>query len=73
MGLPMSREYLVQQVDPLKLARALNIPLSDVAVRLGVTSDWTRRLARDYRHAGRVRRAVLELALERDDFERVLG
>ena len=69
----MLREYLVQQVDPLELARALNIPLSDVAVRLGVTSDWTRHLARDYYHAGRVRRAVLELALERDRFEVMVG
>ncbi len=69
----MLREYLVQQVDPLELARAFNIPLSDVAVRLGVTSDWARRLARDYHTAGRVRRAVLELALERDRFEVMVG
>ncbi len=69
----MLREYLVRQVDPLELARALNIPLSDVAVRLSVTSDWTRRLSRDYRHAGRVRRVVLELALERDRFEVLVG
>ncbi len=65
----MLREYRVQQVDPLALARALDVPLSDVAVRLGVTSDWARRLAREYRHTQRVRRAILELALERSRVE----
>lgn len=65
----MKREYKITAADPLQIARALDVPLGDVALRLGVTPDWTRRLAADYRQAARVRRAVLELALERDPRE----
>ncbi len=69
----MLLEYLGRQIDRPELARAHTFPRTFVAVRLSVTSDWTRRLARDYRHTGRVRRAVLELALERDRFEVLVG
>lgn len=62
----MLRNYVIQRPDPLALARAFELPLSDIAVRLGVTSEWVRRMARDDRHAAKVRRAVLELALERE-------
>jgi hypothetical protein len=60
------RQYTVEATDPLQLARDLGVPLKDVSLRLGVTADWMRRLAHDFRSAGRVRRAVLELALERE-------
>lgn len=62
----MLRTYKFQAVDPIALAAALNVDVGSIALRLGVTSDWTRRLARDARHAERVRRVVLEIALERD-------
>jgi len=62
----MQRSYSVSAIDPVELARELGVPLSDVGLRLHVTQDWARRLARDYHQAGRVRLAVLELALERE-------
>lgn len=69
----MRREYIVQQPDPLAVARAFDIPLSDVALRLDVTPDYVRRLARTARHAGRVRRIVLELALQKERLAGVLS
>ena len=69
----MKRSYHVDAVDPLALAAAFDVPLGDVGARLGVTGDWARRLARDSRYAGRVRRAVLQLALERERLAEILG
>ena len=65
--------YVADAPDPLALARAYRIPLVEVAVRLDVTVDWTRKLAADPRQAHRVRRAVLELALERERFAAIVG
>lgn len=68
----MLRRYQVLEPDPLALARAFNIPLTDVGVRLGYTADYVRKLSRSHRHAGRVRRAVLQIALERERLAEVL-
>ena len=62
------RTYQVSAPDPLAIAKAFDIPLIDVAVRLDLTTDYIRRLAADVRHAHRVRRVVLELALEKERF-----
>lgn len=69
----MLRRYEVFAPDPLVLAREFGIPINDIAVRLDVTSDWVRRLARDARHAPRVRLAVLQLALERERLQLLVG
>ena len=68
----MQRTCSVSAVDPWELARTLGVPYGDVAVRLQVTRDYARLLARDYRHAARVRAVVLELALERERLAQVL-
>ena len=59
------RTYQIEAPDPLAVADAFGISLSDIGVRLGITRDYVRRLAKDVRQAQRVRRVVLELALER--------
>lgn len=51
---------------PLELAKALSVPQYEIAVRLGVTTDWLRRLARNPRHTRRVRVAELEAALAQE-------
>lgn len=53
---------------PLDIARSLGVLQRDVACRLGVTTDWLRRLAKDPRHERRVRVAELEVALEHERF-----
>ena len=62
----ITRKYEVEAPDPLAVAKAFSVPVGAVALRLGVTADWTRRLAADAKTAGRVRTAVLELALQRE-------
>lgn len=69
----MLRAYQVVEPDPLALARAFGIPVSDVGVRLGVTGDYVRKLARIHRHAGRVRRVVLQIALEKERLAEALS
>jgi predicted DNA-binding protein (UPF0251 family) len=59
-------EYRVREVDPLALAEACGLSRDDVAGRVGVTPRRLRDLVKDARHRPRVRRAVLELALERE-------
>ena len=51
---------------PLELAQSLGVPPYEIAVRLGVTTDWLRRLARNPRHTRRIRVAELEAVLERE-------
>ena len=65
----MLREYTVSESDPLVIARAFQIPLMQVTVRLGVTTDYVRKLTNNPRLVRRVRCAVLELALEKDRFQ----
>ena len=68
----MIRSYEVQEPDPVAVARAFGIALTDVGIRLGVTGDYVRKLARSHHHAARVRRVVLELALEHERLREVL-
>ena len=56
----------VEPLKPLEIARRQKIPLSEVAIRLRITPDWLRRLARDPRHARRIRVAELEAVLEQE-------
>jgi hypothetical protein len=56
----------IDPLPPLEIARRLQIPIREVSLRLGVTQDWLRRLARNPRHARRIRVAELEAALERE-------
>jgi hypothetical protein len=51
---------------PLEISRRQRISLDEVALRLRVTTDWLRRLARNPRHARRIRVAELEAALEQE-------
>jgi hypothetical protein len=51
---------------PLTLAKLFRVPQIEVAVRLHVTSDWLRRLARDPQQAQRVLIAELEAILEQE-------
>lgn len=59
-------------VDPLVLAKLLNLRQIDWAPHLGVSSVWARSLAKDPKHERRVRIAVLEAALERDRSAKVV-
>ena len=59
----------MSMIDPLVLARLLEIPQIEIAARLDVTPVWARTLAKDPRHARRVRIAVLKAALERESLE----
>jgi hypothetical protein len=52
--------------DPLHLAKLFGVPTRDVALRLRVTPDWVRRLARNPRYARRVRVAALEAILQQE-------
>jgi hypothetical protein len=72
MVVRMQRKYTVTAADPVALARELGVPFSEVSLRLGVTQAWARQMAATYRHASRVRVAVLETALERARLERLL-
>jgi hypothetical protein len=49
---------------PLTLAKLFGVPQVEVALRLRITPDWLRRLARDPRQAQRVVVAELEAILE---------
>ncbi len=60
-------------VDPLVLAKLLNLRQLDWVPFLGVTPVWARCLAKDPRHERRVRIAVLEAALERDRSAELVG
>jgi hypothetical protein len=68
----MLREYQVSQVDPLALAHAFGIQMTDIATHMGLSGDHIRRLSSDFRHASRVRRAVLQLALQREQLTEIL-
>jgi hypothetical protein len=57
---------------PLELAKVFGVPQTQVALRLGVTPDWARRLARNPRHARRVRVAELEAILAQERFALLL-
>jgi hypothetical protein len=59
----------MQPVDPLTLAKLLNLRQIDWVPHLGVSPVWARTLAHNPLHARRVRIAVLKAALERDRFE----
>ncbi len=69
----LSRAYTQTAPDPIALAKAYGIPFDNVAVRVGVTTRWAREMARHPRHVARVRRAVLELALENERLEALLA
>ena len=56
---------------PLTLAKIFGVPQIEVALKLRVTPDWLRRLARDPEHATRVRIAELEAILEQERVESV--
>jgi hypothetical protein len=73
VGAMLTKTFAVEAADPLAIARALKVPVGDIALRLGVTSDWTRRLAADAKTAPKVTRAVLQLALEADRLEAMLS
>jgi hypothetical protein len=62
----MQRLFVVQTVDPLDLARDLDMSTRDVGQRPHITSDLIRRLAKDYIEAGRGRLTSLQLAPERE-------
>jgi hypothetical protein len=49
---------------PLTLAKLFGVPQIEVALKLRVTPDWMRQLARDPEHAPRVRLAELGAILE---------
>jgi hypothetical protein len=53
-------------LQPLEIARRLDVPLRAISIRLGITERWLRELARNPRHARRVRVAELQAALERE-------
>jgi hypothetical protein len=53
-------------LEPLEICRRQRIPLDQVALRLRVTPDWLRRLARNPKHTRRIRVAELEAALEQE-------
>lgn len=59
----------MQTVDPLLLAKLLNLRQIDWVPHLGVSPVWARTFAQNPIHARRVRIAVLKAALERDRFE----
>jgi hypothetical protein len=50
----------------LTLAKLFGVPQVEVALKLRVTPDWLRRLARDPEQATRVRIAELEAILEQE-------
>jgi hypothetical protein len=54
-------------LSPLEVVKLLDLPLRMVSVRLGITENWLRRLARDPRHARRIRHAALQAALEQEE------
>jgi predicted DNA-binding protein (UPF0251 family) len=60
------RTFTFEAIDPLRLADAFGISREDTAVRLGISTRRLLDLNKDPRHVGRVRRAVLEIALERE-------
>jgi hypothetical protein len=65
----LTRTYQTTAADPLALAKALGVGIDDIGLRIGLTGRRVRQMARDTRHAARVRRAVLELALDRARWE----
>ena len=56
----------IDPMAPLEITRRFEVPLREVSLRLGITQDWLRRLARDPRHAWRIRVAELRVVLERE-------
>ncbi len=68
----LTRTYSTTEADPVALAKALGVSIDRVGLRLGVTGRWAREMAHSPRHAGRVRRVVLEVALENERLEALL-
>ena len=60
----MATQAPLPPLQPLEICRRLGIPIDQVALRLDVTTCWTRKLAQDPRHRRRVLIAELETALE---------
>lgn len=52
-------------MDPIVVARLLNVPAAEYAARLGVSPAWARALARNPKNSRRVLLAVIEAAAER--------
>ena len=50
----------------LTLAKSLGVPQYEIAARLGITEEWLRKLAKNPRHARRVRVAELSACLEQE-------
>lgn len=48
---------------PLELAKSLGVPPREIALWLGITPDWLRRIASNPRHTRRIRIAELEAVL----------
>lgn len=57
---------LLAPFAPLTLAKLFGVPQIEIALKLRVTTDWLRRLARDPEQATRVRIAELEAILEHE-------
>jgi hypothetical protein len=53
-------------LKPLELAKSAGVSPREIALRLGITRDWLRRLADNPRHARRIRIAELETVLEHE-------
>ena len=64
-----TRTYELTSVDALALARAAGLSVESVAIRLDLTPRRVQQMARDPRHARRVRLAVYELLAERERLE----
>jgi hypothetical protein len=52
--------------EPLQLAKLFGVPTRDVAIRLRITPDWLRHMARRPRYARRIRIAELEAILRQE-------
>jgi hypothetical protein len=53
-------------IDPILLAKLLDLRQIEWLPQLGVSPVWARSLAKDPRHSRRVRIAILQAALERE-------
>lgn len=60
----MSTRAPFAPLQPLELTRRLGIPLDEVSLRLRVSENWLRQLAKNPLHRDRVLLAELEVATE---------